>query len=565
MSKQVLSFQWDIKNFHDSDLVYKEFFESHRFCTTDQTFKSEWKLKLYPNLNVGEWSKMNKNICLKLLRLDSGPVFGLKCSISFLNGNGRRMGSVISKSVPTWIFNSTSRDVHQGSILDTSNYTEECIDSGTLSILCEIEMSQKSDGTELVTKKRVHMRGVSNLIKNMHKSISVQISRESNWETTFYLPYGNVQLKMQILSRPWTFIYLITANRPEVLMCRISVRRADDKNKINVINISPTRCGSRINWQKGNESTATFVITPRCLIESMPDAYLYEPVTAIVRELQNRFREKILHPQFGDISIIVEGKTVRAHKDILGYHSPVFATMFRENSNQEIFAIQDLQLETILDMIGYMYVGDGYEEYEKVASPLELLKAAEKFQLNNLKKKCQEWLHNPAIMNIVQFLQDASLVSEKEKRTNARMNFLQPQFGDISIEVDEQILRAHKDILRCHSPVFSAMFNETWCGEGTQVVKFNDFDFETSLAMVDYIYFGGIEEFPEGTDLAELLKTADLYQLELLKNKCEACLCKDLDKNNVVSRLALSNTYDLPHLKNMAVCFPEGTHSQYYK
>lgn len=567
MSKQVLSFQWDIKNFNDSDLVYNEFFESQRFSTSDATFKSEWKLKLYPNLNAYEWNKANRNIALKLLRLDSGPEFPVKCSISFLNNNGCRMGSINSNVIRTCFLN-PNRDVHQGTVLDTSNYTEEVIDNGTLSILCEIKMRQNRVCTELVTEKqRVHMRGTSSLIKNMNGSINVQISRERNWETIFYLSYGSAQLKLQIRNQPWTFIYLITEYRPEILMCRVSICRADDGNRMNIINISPTRAGRRINWSlKGNEKTATFVITPRCLIESMPDAYLYEPVTAIVRELRTRIREKIWHPQFGDISINVEGITVRAHKDILGYHSPVFATMFRENSNQDNIAVQVFQIETILDMIEYIYIGDGHEEYEKFANPLELLRAADKFQLKNLKKTCEKLFSDPAnIFASDRSLQDASLVSGKEKRTNGRANFLQPQFGDISIEVDGHILRAHKDLLSFHSPVFSTMFNETWCGEGTQVVKFSNFDFETILAMVEYIYFGGIDEFPEGTDAAELLKAADLYQLELLKNKCEAWLCKDLDKNNVLSRLALSNTYDLPHLKNAALCFPVGTLSQYYK
>lgn len=562
MSKQVLSFQWDINHFDDSDLLYKEFFESHRFSTTDPTFKSEWKLRLYPNLNISAWDK-SKNLSLKLLRFDSGPVFDIKCSISFLNRNGRRIGNVShSNSIRTCFLSTISRDIHQGSTLESSNYSEKCIDNGTLSILCEIEMSQK--GNELMTEKqRVHMRGTSCLIKNIHKPVEVEITKQSRRDTIFYLPYGSIQLKLQTSNRSWpkSFIYLIDENRPEILICRVSVRRADEESD-NVTLISPTRSGRRISYSlKTDERKATFLITPRCFIECMPDAYSYEPVTAFVREMQANFRNKFLQPQFGDISINVDGKTLRAHKDLMGYHSPVFAAMFNDNSNQDssILTVQHFPFDTILAMIEFIYIGDGNDEYEKPANPSKLLKAAEKYQLYNLKKKCEEWLCNPAQMYDIVETPDPLLSG---KRATARMNFLQPNFGDISIDVDGQTLRAHKDILSCHSPVFATMFSEAWCGEGTRIVKFNEFYFETILAMVDYIYFGG--SVPEGTDLADLLKAADMYQLELLKSKCELWLCKGLNKNNVVSRLALSNTYDLSHLKNAALCFPEGTHPQYY-
>lgn len=48
MAMQKLSFQWDIKNSHDCDLVPNEFFDSPRFFTSDSVLKSDWKLRLYP-------------------------------------------------------------------------------------------------------------------------------------------------------------------------------------------------------------------------------------------------------------------------------------------------------------------------------------------------------------------------------------------------------------------------------------------------------------------------------------------------------------------------------------
>lgn len=141
---------------------------------------------------------------------------------------------------------------------------------------------------------------------------------------------------------------------------------------------------------------------------------------------------------------------------------------------------------------------------------------------------------------------------------------MQPYFGHISIDVDGQIVRAHKDILSCHSPVFATMFSAAWFAEGTRVINIHNFDFETILSMVEYIYFGDKDEYQKPMDATELIKAADMYQLAILKSKCEQWLCSSLNKNNVVGRLALSNTYDLSQLKIEALSFPNGTHSKNY-
>lgn len=99
MSNCKLSFQWDIKNFDDCDLDFDEFFESPRFSTSDPAFMSDWKLRLYPaGLTVlteaddgTQKEEKQENLSLLLRKLDSGPDFHIRFSISILNRNLSRI------------------------------------------------------------------------------------------------------------------------------------------------------------------------------------------------------------------------------------------------------------------------------------------------------------------------------------------------------------------------------------------------------------------------------------------------------------------------------------------
>jgi len=93
--------------------------------------------------------------------------------------------------------------------------------------------------------------------------------------------------------------------------------------------------------------------------------------------------------QFSDVMIKCEGTELACHKIILGARSPVFNAMFihnmTENQKKEI-EIEDLEIETVQDMLKYMYAGK--IENLNTRSP-RLLEAADKYQLSELKEICE--------------------------------------------------------------------------------------------------------------------------------------------------------------------------------
>jgi len=96
--------------------------------------------------------------------------------------------------------------------------------------------------------------------------------------------------------------------------------------------------------------------------------------------------------QFSDVTIRCENNLLSCHKIILGARSPVFNAMFIHNmteSQKKQVDIEDLDIETVKDMLKYMYAGK--IDHLNTRSP-RLLEAADKYQLSELKEICEEVL-----------------------------------------------------------------------------------------------------------------------------------------------------------------------------
>ena len=104
------------------------------------------------------------------------------------------------------------------------------------------------------------------------------------------------------------------------------------------------------------------------------------------------FKMHLNNQKFSDVELLIDGKIIHAHKLLLSSKSEVFAAMFEhemtENTENKV-KIQDLSYEVSFEMLKYMYTGR-IENLEKFG--LDLLAAAEKYALYELKKKCQEQL-----------------------------------------------------------------------------------------------------------------------------------------------------------------------------
>ncbi|KAL7298670.1 hypothetical protein TKK_0008434 [Trichogramma kaykai] len=98
--------------------------------------------------------------------------------------------------------------------------------------------------------------------------------------------------------------------------------------------------------------------------------------------------------EFSDIRIITsDGNDIPAHKAILATASPVFRAMFTHNmleNKENSVEITDTTKNTVIEMLRYIYTAEVI--INKVDTTIELLEIADKYQIDNLKIKCEKIL-----------------------------------------------------------------------------------------------------------------------------------------------------------------------------
>lgn len=93
---------------------------------------------------------------------------------------------------------------------------------------------------------------------------------------------------------------------------------------------------------------------------------------------------------YPDISFKVDGSRIKAHRSILTAKSEHFSEMLSGNGHN-VLEIEDMNLETFLIMISYIYTNQYNKESDHNRS--ELLKAADLYKLKELFHECEDYLY----------------------------------------------------------------------------------------------------------------------------------------------------------------------------
>ncbi|RCN51624.1 BTB/POZ domain protein, partial [Ancylostoma caninum] len=118
-----------------------------------------------------------------------------------------------------------------------------------------------------------------------------------------------------------------------------------------------------------------------------------EKVELSIRESNREMWESEL---FTDCVIKVGSKEIKAHRCVLGQHSPVFRSMFNNESMIEaregIIDIQDAKYESVRAMVEFMYTGS--MDTVDANSVDEVLAIADKYEVLPLKEQCERIISN---------------------------------------------------------------------------------------------------------------------------------------------------------------------------
>ncbi|XP_043468134.1 ankyrin repeat and BTB/POZ domain-containing protein BTBD11-B-like [Leptopilina heterotoma] len=305
-----------------------------------------------------------------------------------------------------------------------------------------------------------------------------------------------------------------------------------------------------------------------------------------------------------DFKIITRGEPFCVHKVILAKESPYFYQLFQKDGEIKELNILDIDIEPTAfnNILHYMYSN----EYPKHGSYDVILAAADILKMKNLKNYCETQIEKLITTeNVCQFLilsvefsakmlfedcmslilrgidvldfcilqckplvvlsmleeiferrwmMDSYVITESinlsfEKKIETNPNCFQgidsflnnEKYSDVTFIVGEETFRGHKMILSAKSPVFDRMLSSEMKEALTNVVVIEDMEPEVFYEVLRYIYTGKVK-FPQ--NVFQILKAADYYNIEDLKNFTEKYLAEKLTDLNVVDIVKFADTYN---------------------
>uniref|UniRef100_A0A146KXW5 Speckle-type POZ protein n=1 Tax=Lygus hesperus TaxID=30085 RepID=A0A146KXW5_LYGHE len=200
----------------------------------------------------------------------------------------------------------------------------------------------------------------------------------------------------------------------------------------------------------------------------------------------------------------------------------------------KVFAMQSYNFDS-----SYVW---GYPDFISRSRLMEFL------QGNTLKVRCK--LKGPAVE-----IQKA-LPEEHFSflcRQGLWQQYLNQQFVDVVVVVQESKFKVHKAVLAAHSPVLTAMFNVDMLESRQNIVTIEDCSPHSFEAFIKWMYLGEVE----GTEQvhSELLALADKYDMNKLKVICEKSLSAEISVSNAVKTLKLADLHGASSLKSRSLEF----------
>lgn len=158
------------------------------------------------------------------------------------------------------------------------------------------------------------------------------------------------------------------------------------------------------------------------------------PTCRLPDDLEDLFKTQ----EFSDVTISASGKEFKAHKAILAARSPMFRGMFSHDMKESKFnrvEVPDVDPDVLSEMLRFIYTGksilearsplkeqtkDPKEQEKEQQLAIELLQAANKYQLDRLKLICEEALNKTlSADSVAEILALADMFNASQLKTQA--------------------------------------------------------------------------------------------------------------------------------------------------
>ncbi|KAL3998449.1 Protein maternal effect lethal 26 [Acanthocheilonema viteae] len=153
-----------------------------------------------------------------------------------------------------------------------------------------------------------------------------------------------------------------------------------------------------------------------------------------------------------DFTIKVSEREIRVHRAILAARSPVFAAMLRHEDTNEaktgVMVIEDLEYDTVTEMLNFIYCGRCLRDVNEFAFASDLLIAADKYRLEELKSHCEKALIQALTFeNVCELLIISDIYSAPRLRHRAVEFIIQHPRNITSTPGWDNVVKQHHDLV----------------------------------------------------------------------------------------------------------------------
>jgi len=167
----------------------------------------------------------------------------------------------------------------------------------------------------------------------------------------------------------------------------------------------------------------------------------------VINHLDTLFTEKNL----ADVEITCEGEVFNCHQNILSARSPVFLAMFQADMSEKHSKkvhIPDVRKEVFLEVLKFIYTGNVSSEDSLKEHARDILAAANKYELDLLKKLCEAQLISALDASNCLDLLVLGDLHEAEKLKMVALDFVSMNFPSlVQQDIYKDFIRQYPDLV----------------------------------------------------------------------------------------------------------------------
>uniref|UniRef100_A0A7E4UTZ6 BTB domain-containing protein n=1 Tax=Panagrellus redivivus TaxID=6233 RepID=A0A7E4UTZ6_PANRE len=252
-----------------------------------------------------------------------------------------------------------------------------------------------------------------------------------------------------------------------------------------------------------------------------------------------------LSNDFSDVTLVIDGTDLPAHRMILSQRCPYFKTMFASRmieSMSKRIELRETPINGFKHVLKWIYTAE--IEISQMDTALEVARLSNMYLLTELEKLIMKYVEefklNPHGTSFEMFISDKRGVAQLAEEIGEL--YLKEDFSDVTIVVDGTELPAHRMILSQRCPYFKTMFASSMIESTSERIELRETPINGFKSVLQWIYAGEIE-FSQMDTALEVHRLSNMYQLNDLKRTTSSYISNNSNVDNFCMILNRSTSW----------------------